>query len=456
MPSRPSIPAEITREILIESGHRCAVCGTPCPLERAHIIPWHKSKEHKAEDLICLCANCHQRADHEGWGERTLREYKRRPWVMRQRENTDSRPETTTRLEVTIEMEAEDSSEKNQRLLQYGIAAFLEIPPSAVQIASTGRGNVNTIELKTQSAERLLSAYGRDEPELARHLAPLKLPQDVSIKYSAFTLCYSMLLAHLNDLNHALRGDTRGLTDRIIAQFDGALKQVVYQSKPRDLNHAVEILVLPLQSLRVAVDTLNPDVAKIIEETIADIEQRASNWQCETEVERYREWGEKLSRLFYEGTPWLKTQERLTTNTHLVFRYAGLLDTVAQGQNTYGYRVAPMAFYPEYNYASTDEPEENVILIRFSFEHDFSTFLMYPFLFFHEYASHVHGPNSDIDIFDDGWMLYAIYSFLVSESDSLPSAYCLHADQIRSISEHCPSKISTVLKRYYFLAGTLH
>lgn len=84
MPDRPAIPKDITRQILVESGHRCAVCGANCPLERAHIIPWHKSKEHKVEDLICLCASCHERADLENWGEKTLREYKRRPWVLRQ------------------------------------------------------------------------------------------------------------------------------------------------------------------------------------------------------------------------------------------------------------------------------------------------------------------------------------------------------------------------------------
>lgn len=84
MPMRPSIPAEIERHILTESGHQCAVCGASCPLERAHIVPWHRSKQHNAEDLICLCALCHERADLEQWGEATLREYKARPWVHRQ------------------------------------------------------------------------------------------------------------------------------------------------------------------------------------------------------------------------------------------------------------------------------------------------------------------------------------------------------------------------------------
>lgn len=80
---RQRIPAEIERAVLTESGHRCAVCGESCPLERAHIIPWHRSKAHLAADLVCLCANCHARADLEKWGELTLRTYKLNPWVLR-------------------------------------------------------------------------------------------------------------------------------------------------------------------------------------------------------------------------------------------------------------------------------------------------------------------------------------------------------------------------------------
>lgn len=70
--NRPHIPAEIEREIMIECGRRCSVCGAPTPLERAHIIPWHKSHEHNAEDLVCLCANCHERSHRENWGERNF------------------------------------------------------------------------------------------------------------------------------------------------------------------------------------------------------------------------------------------------------------------------------------------------------------------------------------------------------------------------------------------------
>jgi len=132
MPSRPAIPAEVTREILLESGHRCAVCGTSCPLERAHIIPWHKSREHKAEDLICLCANCHERADKEKWGERTLRCYKKRPWVLRQYESTNSTPELETAKAYVLDastianierlVQEDQLAEALQRL--YGIESY--------------------------------------------------------------------------------------------------------------------------------------------------------------------------------------------------------------------------------------------------------------------------------------------------------------------------------------------
>jgi len=177
MPNRPSIPTAIAREILIESGHRCAVCGVGCPLERAHIIPWHESKEHKAEDLVCLCANCHQRADLEKWGEKTLREYKRNPWIMRQYGNMESAiPKPMGIVELTIAMELEDFGEKDQRLFQYALAAFLEISPYAIRITSIEQGSVIiTIELPTQDAERLSSAYKSKDSELRRYLVPLVL-----------------------------------------------------------------------------------------------------------------------------------------------------------------------------------------------------------------------------------------------------------------------------------------
>lgn len=139
MSNRPAVPAEVKREVLVESGHRCAVCGASCPLERAHIIPWRESREHKAKDMICLCANCHERADLEGWGEETLREYKQRPWVMRPFEKTVNIPETVGEIEISIRMELVNLEERTLKWLQSGLAGFLEISADAVRITSIRR-----------------------------------------------------------------------------------------------------------------------------------------------------------------------------------------------------------------------------------------------------------------------------------------------------------------------------
>ncbi len=265
-------------------------------------------------------------------------------------------------------------------------------------------------------------------------------PLGVDIKYGAFTLCCSTLLAHLDDLNLALSRDTRDLETNIIAQFEGVLRDQVYCCQPRNLEHAVQILLPRLSSERLRVATLNTDAARVVEAMMADIEQKAPNWEYHAEVERYRTWGERLSNFFYEGTPWPRTQKRLPTKTTMVFEYSDR-------------KISPMAFYERYEQAAEGEPDENVILVRFSFEDDFSHYCAYPFFFFHEYASHVHGADSHTGIFDDGWMMFAIREYLEKNHDSLLEVYPLRQAQQRAIGEHFPSNLSTdLVKRYYFLA----
>ena len=78
MNDRQSIPSKLKRRILVEAGHRCAIptCRHPTT-EIAHIEPWSKVKEHKYENLIALCPNCHRRADKGEIDRKSLRIYKR-------------------------------------------------------------------------------------------------------------------------------------------------------------------------------------------------------------------------------------------------------------------------------------------------------------------------------------------------------------------------------------------
>jgi len=175
MTKRPKIPRDIKRHIFIEAGHRCAVCGTPFPLERAHIIPWSKSHDHSAENLICLCACCHERADDD-WDESTLREYKAHPWVQRQNAapNNDTLP-STTEVKITIALNLQEFTDASQRWLKYALAAFLETHPDCVHIRSIEEGSVNvTMDLDKHLALKLQQAFCTNDPLLKKMLAPLR------------------------------------------------------------------------------------------------------------------------------------------------------------------------------------------------------------------------------------------------------------------------------------------
>ncbi|MFE6766381.1 HNH endonuclease [Streptomyces sp. NPDC057689] len=77
--SRPAIPRELRRRVLIEAGHRCAIptCRAT-PVEIAHITPWAKTKKHEFNNLIALCPNCHTRFDdpHNPLDRKSMRQYK--------------------------------------------------------------------------------------------------------------------------------------------------------------------------------------------------------------------------------------------------------------------------------------------------------------------------------------------------------------------------------------------
>jgi type I restriction enzyme, R subunit len=118
--TRPKIPAEIMRRLIVECGHKCAVCGEAVSLENAHIDPWATTRDHSFENLIVLCANCHTRSHAEQWTEETLKEYKARPWVARYRDPPDlsqHREIACLRLDLTQE---DFAAEKERALAAIG------------------------------------------------------------------------------------------------------------------------------------------------------------------------------------------------------------------------------------------------------------------------------------------------------------------------------------------------
>lgn len=77
METRPPIPADIKRRVLVEAGHRCAI--PTCryiEVDVHHIIPWAQCQTHEYDNLIALCPNCHRRADAGEIDRKSLRLYK--------------------------------------------------------------------------------------------------------------------------------------------------------------------------------------------------------------------------------------------------------------------------------------------------------------------------------------------------------------------------------------------
>jgi len=77
--SRPRVPAAIERALLEEAGYRCAVptCRATGPFDKEHIEDWAKVKEHKFENMILLCKNCHGRVTAGEITKASIRAYKR-------------------------------------------------------------------------------------------------------------------------------------------------------------------------------------------------------------------------------------------------------------------------------------------------------------------------------------------------------------------------------------------
>lgn len=97
--------------------------------------------------------------------------------MVRQYGRVDSMSRPLSRLRATVNnIELKDFDETSQRLLKYAIAAFLDVSPDDVRIAPVESGSVKvTVELPTESVEKLISAHQRHDPELAELLAPLVL-----------------------------------------------------------------------------------------------------------------------------------------------------------------------------------------------------------------------------------------------------------------------------------------
>jgi type I restriction enzyme R subunit len=174
--NRPAIAIEIQREVLFESRHRCAVCCEATPLERAHVRPWSKSKEHSVANLIALCANCHERADTEKWGESYLLRYKKQPCALAAHAMPPMLPEQQAMVDLIIAVDPETMTDRQRLRLASMVAAYAGVQFTSVSVVSVSPANSARVRLRlpegaadallrgVQSGDPLLIAFFEDIP----------------------------------------------------------------------------------------------------------------------------------------------------------------------------------------------------------------------------------------------------------------------------------------------------
>ena len=179
MSSRPAIPIEIQREVLFQSRHHCAVCCEPLPLEFAHIIPWKDTQDHSVENLIALCANCHERADGEKWGVSYLQRYKANPCIIaRYSDNgTPMTYEQKALVDLIIGCDPDQMTESKRQRLVSMVAAYAGVPFPSVRVESVTPTNSSCVRLMmpADGAERLVYGFKSRDPLLKAYLEDFDL-----------------------------------------------------------------------------------------------------------------------------------------------------------------------------------------------------------------------------------------------------------------------------------------
>ncbi|MCK1356340.1 DEAD/DEAH box helicase family protein [Bradyrhizobium sp. CW7] len=175
--SRPAIPIEIKRDVLFEARHHCAVCCAALPLEYAHVVPWSKSQDHSLENLIALCANCHERADNEKWGVSYLQRYKRSPCIIARGDPLPMTAEQKMLVDLIVARDPDEMNQKERQRLVSIVAAYVGVPFNQISVESVSQANSSRVRLEMPSdgAQRLLAGFELKDPMLEAFLSEVGL-----------------------------------------------------------------------------------------------------------------------------------------------------------------------------------------------------------------------------------------------------------------------------------------
>ena len=246
------------------------------------------------------------------------------------------------------------------------------------------------------------------------------LPDGVAVKLDAYALFCRQLLTYLPALRVAAGTDQPPTCDECCRYLDEELQQFFRKAAPRDLQQAVEQLGKALLSHVGYFQDRNPQAAAVFHQVVEAASAIACTWRCQDDLETIHQQGQQLARHFYAESPWPATQARLNQEAQLILLYE---------------KGAEVAFRQHYPDEETDQELIDVMLVRVTFDHDFGLYLAYPFLFMHEYVSHIFALDYGNERFNDGWLLHAADAFLTRQGWDLALDSPLSREQIAAFGE---------------------
>jgi type I restriction enzyme R subunit len=175
MAKRPAIPRQVQQLLLLEVRHSCAVDCVPVSLEKAHIIPWSKSKDHSPENLVVLCANCHTRSHAEKWTVAMLQHYKQQPCALQGNRMPAMSPEQKALVDLIVAVPPDHMTDTERLRLASIAAAYAGVQFTGVHVVSVVPANSSRVrlELPLSAKNRLLSGFQERDPRLFEFFSEL-------------------------------------------------------------------------------------------------------------------------------------------------------------------------------------------------------------------------------------------------------------------------------------------
>jgi hypothetical protein len=276
----------------------------------------------------------------------------------------------------------------------------------------------------------------------------MSLPDGVTVKLEIYTLACRELLIRLRDLQSATQANTRLSSEACLHYCNDVLKRFFIRSSALDRYQAAEQFG---NLLRAEVDlfrSLSSSSAAIFDDVIAAIQGKLGSWHYHDNFEQLHMQGRILAQSFFAASPLPETHDRLHRVCQLMIGYGASAenDRITMLAESFGYRLAPMAYYAQYWDNEGEQELMDVVFARFTFEHDFALYLAYAFLFLHEYTAHVYAADYSNERFNDGWMLHVAAVFLKREWNKTTDLG-LDLDQVNIFYEYLYPRLNPIPRR---------